>query len=305
LLFGVNRAAGRGASKNQQPICKRLTPPASNPAPSANSSFHRIREGSCADLGMQPIRDLLTCEAAAAVLNLVDQTANLAPGTPRPEGCYYSARGRLFLSTNSANAGRGAQKSREQLCELSTTSFARVANASCVSVGMEPVDDESTCARAALELGIADSVPSRVSAIERPQGCYYKGTLAGNSLFLAVNTLNLDNGGADGREAICKLQSAILPLNISDRTTRTATTTSHSNLRTGTTTTTTGFQDYYVLVNSTSETPDTTTTFDDVLSTTAPLTSLAGGLSGSYRGFLLAIVPAIAISMFELRTISA
>merc|ERR1712176_1142943 len=58
--------------------------------------------------------------------------------------------------------------------------------------------------------------PSVVSAVDRPRGCYFKGTLLGNSLFLAVNPLNSGNGGADGREAICKFESPLLPVNISE-----------------------------------------------------------------------------------------
>merc|ERR1712048_1318620 len=179
-----------------------------------------IAKRSCVELGAQPIRDVATCEAAGVALQLSGKRARRSSVTPRPEGCY-TKNFKLFFSTNSANAGRSTapkagRRDAKQICEFSTTKFTTVADSTCFAAGMEPVDDALSCAKAAAELGLASSDPSNTSATGRPRGCYFKGTLPGNSLFLSVNPLNVDNGGADGREAGCQFQSAILPVNVSD-----------------------------------------------------------------------------------------
>lgn len=212
LAFALNKAnTGNGATQGREPICMLPgPPPTAAPAPTPTlepapgTLFQKIQAGTCAELGLRPIRGALTCEAAAAALNLPDKTASISRGVPRPEGCYFFQAQFLFLATNKANVGGGAVGPREPICASFPVPYHRISSGSCASNGLEPISDAATCEDAAAELGLADRTAFPVFSSARPEGCYFKGTLPGFSLFLAVSPLNAGNGAAGGREPICK-----------------------------------------------------------------------------------------------------
>ena len=76
-----------------------------------DTPYRLIRSGTCASAGLRPITLSSTCEAAAAALKLFDITVDTTDNTPRPEGCYLHQGTRLWLATNSANKGKGAETS--------------------------------------------------------------------------------------------------------------------------------------------------------------------------------------------------
>merc|ERR1719297_540129 len=63
-----------------------------------------ITTGTCADVNMNSIIDIDTCELAARALGLQDTTANITLHRDRPEGCYLLTGNRLWLSIGSMNA---------------------------------------------------------------------------------------------------------------------------------------------------------------------------------------------------------
>lgn len=109
LLLATGAAnRGNGASAGRAPLCK-----------ARRVAYLKISNGTCVDLGLAPIADATTCEAAAAALGLADTTAAVTRSRARPEGCYYrrTAQGEgLFLATSAANKGNGAAANREAIC---------------------------------------------------------------------------------------------------------------------------------------------------------------------------------------------
>ena len=119
---------------------------------SASHGYQVVRSGTCAGAGLRPIIHSSTCEAAATALKLSDTTADETDGTPRPEGCYWYNSNSLFLATNSANKGNGAETSdgsttRHPIC---TTGDATAARADGTPIqGVDGATGEFEVARAA------------------------------------------------------------------------------------------------------------------------------------------------------------
>jgi len=85
--------------------------------------FVLIKEGSCADAGLQPILTRATCETAAQLLGLSDTTARLTNNFDRPEGCYVFEMNMLWMGVNPKSAGRGCQPFRNPICMRSAPAF--------------------------------------------------------------------------------------------------------------------------------------------------------------------------------------
>ena len=104
----------------------------------STAGYRVISSGTCASAGLRPITLGSTCEAAAAALKLSDTTAERHKSTPRPEGCYWLASKQLlYLSTDSANKGNGAETSsgsetRHPIC---VTSGESCTNRLCARAG--------------------------------------------------------------------------------------------------------------------------------------------------------------------------
>ena len=77
-------------------------------------SYSKITSGTCSSNGFFPVTTLSECNVAAAAIGNADTSASEATGTPRPEGCYDD--GKLWLVTNTANIGNGADGSRFPIC---------------------------------------------------------------------------------------------------------------------------------------------------------------------------------------------
>mmetsp|Transcript_22965 Transcript_22965/g.48823 ORF Transcript_22965/g.48823 Transcript_22965/m.48823 type:complete len:574 (-) Transcript_22965:134-1855(-) len=91
-------------------------------------SYEKITTGTCADIGMHPLRDGPACEVAAVALGLPDITVQeqlFVLGAP--EGCYLKDEKELWLSINPNTKGNGAVVERHPICasqgypELPTT----------------------------------------------------------------------------------------------------------------------------------------------------------------------------------------
>merc|ERR1712110_1056010 len=249
LAFATNRAnAGTGAVGPREPICKQLVPattPAPTPVPtqaptpvpvtsaptpvpetsaptppSARTPFKKIQSGTCADIGMEPIKNPSICEAAAVELNLVDVTVSFTNSVPRPEGCYLFEGRLLAFARNGANAGIGAVGPREPICkELGAMTtpvptpvpadqirfVAEISEGTCSDVNGIPINDEDICELAARVLGIPDTTATKTNGVPRPEGCY---VFRGNGLFMGVNAQNKGRGaetsrGLRSRHPIC------------------------------------------------------------------------------------------------------
>lgn len=157
----------------------------------------------CASNGYVPVVDKTSCERAAISLGLLDNTATYVRGTPRPEGCYYY-NSRLYLAYNPANQGIGATGTRDPICKPASDYFAMITTGTCFSNSMVPINDVELCATAAIELGLADTVPYATRSRNRPEGCYYRDRIPGFSLFVATNAANVGNGATATRNQICQ-----------------------------------------------------------------------------------------------------
>jgi hypothetical protein len=101
----------------KKPTLSQLLVPKSLAPLQATPQFHLVELGACSDHGWSPIIDKATCEAAAPKLQLPDKTAMRVTHTPVTQGCFYiPALYTLYLATDPANAGNGADGYRQQLC---------------------------------------------------------------------------------------------------------------------------------------------------------------------------------------------
>jgi len=73
--------------------------------------FEQLSQGSCTGVGLRPITDLATCEAAAKALKLSDTIAKVTQEVARPEGCYFYRNQLLYMGLNPLSAGQGAETS--------------------------------------------------------------------------------------------------------------------------------------------------------------------------------------------------
>merc|ERR1711972_1017181 len=164
--------------------------PAPTPTPPANG-YAKITTGNCAANQKLVIKDLATCQAAAAALQLTDTTATEIYTAERPEGCYYYKGVSLVLSSNPANAGRGSDTDgREQICKPASKEYEKISVGSCAERGLYAINEPELCEFAATELGLADTSVAYISSTDKPEGCYFKPLLPGNALFLSTNPTN-------------------------------------------------------------------------------------------------------------------
>ena len=77
--------------------------------------YSKIASGTCSSNGFFPVTTFNECNVAAAAISNADTSATEALGTPRPEGCYDNDN-QLWLATNTANIGNGADGSRFPIC---------------------------------------------------------------------------------------------------------------------------------------------------------------------------------------------
>ena len=132
-----------------------------------------VRSGSCVDAGLLPINDVSECENAAVPLDFADTTVTTTTATGRPEGCYLYKSASLWLASNTANVGNGAQKNdgntRYPICQVVTKPIL-VRSGSCVDAGLLPINKVSECENAAVPLDFDDTTASTTTATGRPRG---------------------------------------------------------------------------------------------------------------------------------------
>jgi hypothetical protein len=104
--------------------------------------FEKIESGSCVQRGLFPISDVQTCQDAAVQLGLAETTVFSVNSINLPEGCFTFRQGRdLFLSTNPANIGNGANLGREPICSIAPPSSYSASTASRSPKGAEVGDN--------------------------------------------------------------------------------------------------------------------------------------------------------------------
>ena len=79
--------------------------------------YRVVTSGSCASAGLNPITLKVACGVAAQTLGLSDSTPTKTTSTSRPQGCSLSGGSMLYLATNSANEGNGADGLYRPICE--------------------------------------------------------------------------------------------------------------------------------------------------------------------------------------------
>jgi hypothetical protein len=189
-------------------------------APAVNK-YRKINSGTCGSLGMTPITDVATCEAAATALQLSDVTATVRQDTPLPESCFYyrTATGNfLFLPNNSANVGKAAAANFEALCAVpdvpavtpapvttttlpSADRYKKLTTGSCSSNRMDLITDSVTCAGAvdALQLPVRNRNVVVTSITPYPEACFF----LTDTLYFSTNVANAGNGASEPYEVIC------------------------------------------------------------------------------------------------------
>ena len=81
------------------------------------SRFSRVMRGTCStNSNATAIHNASECAEAAAELGLSDTTVSTSTTANRPEGCYW-LNGELFMNTNVANRGHGADDTRHPICK--------------------------------------------------------------------------------------------------------------------------------------------------------------------------------------------
>merc|ERR1712217_903390 len=204
-----NAATTQNPTPNPTPAPTPNPGPSPAPTPITANGYTKLTTGNCAANQKLVIKDLATCQAAAAALQLTDTTATEIYTAERPEGCYYFKGVSLVLSSNPANAGRGSDTDgREQICKPASKEYEKISTGSCADRGLYAINEPELCEFAAIELGLADTSVAYISSTDKPEGCYFKPLLLGNALFLSTNPTNTGKGAVGGREPIC---SAIKP----------------------------------------------------------------------------------------------
>ena len=79
--------------------------------------YRTIIYGSCSSHGMKPITTFQECNNAAKALGLEAVTASEKASGHYPEGCFRHGP-YLWLSTNPANKGNGADHRNKPICKL-------------------------------------------------------------------------------------------------------------------------------------------------------------------------------------------
>mmetsp|Transcript_36609 Transcript_36609/g.72383 ORF Transcript_36609/g.72383 Transcript_36609/m.72383 type:complete len:664 (-) Transcript_36609:152-2143(-) len=83
-------------------------------------AYSKIHMGTCAEHGLHPITDDISCEAAALAIGFPDLPVKVMHETEKPEGCYM-LEGTLWLSVNPENKGHGVMGQRRPLCSSRLT----------------------------------------------------------------------------------------------------------------------------------------------------------------------------------------
>jgi len=86
-------------------------------------SYSKITRGTCAEHGLYPITDDISCEAAALAIGFPDLAVQVMHDTGRPEGCYMLGF-TLWMSVNPQNKGHGVTGHRQPLCSSRPTPVA-------------------------------------------------------------------------------------------------------------------------------------------------------------------------------------
>jgi len=85
-----------------------------------------------------------------------------------------------------------------------------LSSGTCQSNGLFGIYDAEICADAAAELRLGDISPSSILSDGRPDGCYYKPLLPGNSLFIP-DTPGSGVSASQERQLICALSDPTPP----------------------------------------------------------------------------------------------
>jgi len=86
-------------------------------------SYSIIRRGTCAEHGLYPITDDISCKAAARSIGFPDLDIQVIRETPKPEGCHMLGF-TLWMSINPQNKGHGVMGHRQPLCSSCPTPVA-------------------------------------------------------------------------------------------------------------------------------------------------------------------------------------
>jgi len=141
------------------------------------SHFQKLSRGACVDIGLSPIKTQAACEGAARALSLRDVAASVLHHPDRPEGCYYFQGSQLWLNTDQAAAGKGAETStpeqqRHPICAVPHIQV--LSSGSCSDIGWFPITQVNACEMAAGFLNLPDTTASVTdTTAPRPEGCYF------------------------------------------------------------------------------------------------------------------------------------
>jgi len=86
-------------------------------------SYSKIHHGTCAEHGLYPIMDDISCEAAALAIGFPDLAVQVMHEAAKPEGCYMLGF-TLWMSVNPQNKGHGVMGHRQPLCSSRPTPVA-------------------------------------------------------------------------------------------------------------------------------------------------------------------------------------
>jgi len=78
-------------------------------------SYTKIHKGTCAEHGLYPITDDISCGAAALAIGFQGLAVQVMHKRPTPEGCYMLGL-TLWMSVNPQNKGHGVMGHRQPLC---------------------------------------------------------------------------------------------------------------------------------------------------------------------------------------------
>jgi hypothetical protein len=83
--------------------------------------------------------------------------------------------------------------------------FEKIAVGSCTQQGLFPISSVQACEDAAIQLGLAATIVTKVSSGNKPEGCF--SFRQGTELFMSTNPANTGNGATGGFEPICSTEA--------------------------------------------------------------------------------------------------
>ena len=84
--------------------------------------YIKLKSGTCDDYGLAAVTTVSECAAAAKAIGNADDSPEITSNARLPEGCYVYRTKELFLATNPANRGNGAQMANKRfpICRTKT-----------------------------------------------------------------------------------------------------------------------------------------------------------------------------------------